>query len=67
MKQKETPMKFALMSGEEEVTRTSTIMGIVRHLGCTQVYLYNCKLRDVNKDGSWAFNYKNINYTIKSL
>lgn len=67
MKQKETPLKYILMSGNEEIIRTTNIKGICEHLDCSFPWIYANKHKDINKDGSWSFNFNNYNYTIKSI
>jgi Rieske Fe-S protein len=67
MKKVEKQNKYILMSGDEEITRSTNIQGICDHIGCSFPWIYANKNKDINKDGSWSFNFKGFNYTITNI
>ncbi len=67
MRKRETPIKYVLMSGDEEILKTKTIKEIYTHINSSFGWIYANKNKDINKDGTWSFNFKDINYTIITL
>jgi hypothetical protein len=67
MKKVEKQIKYILTSGTEEITRTQTVQQICDFLGCSFPYIYANKHKNINKDGSWSFNFNSYNYTITTI
>lgn len=67
MKKVEKQNKYVLMSGDEEITRSTNVQGLCDHIGCSFAWVYANKRKNVNKDGSWSFNFKGYNYTITNI
>ena len=67
MKLSTNKKQYILFSGDEELTRKKTLKEICDSIGVSTVYVYESKKKDVNKDGSWSFNFQDYNYTIVKL
>lgn len=67
MKVVQKEIKYQLMSGTEEITKGSSIQELANYIGASWGYIYSNKNKNVNKDGSWSFNFKGYNYTIINL
>ena len=67
MKLKTKKEKYQLVSGDEVVFTATSIQSLCNHIGCQFSWVYYNKSKDTNKDGTWSFNYKNYNYTIKTI
>lgn len=67
MKRSKKKLKYCLVSGDIELTRTSNISGICEYLGFAQPYLYQNKSRRIDSEGNMTFDYLGYNYTVLTL
>lgn len=67
MKKVEKQNKYVLMSGDEEITKAKSIQELCDHIKVSFPWVYANKNKDVNKDGTWSFNFNGYNYTILKL
>ena len=64
MKKVEKQKKYTLKSGDEEIITSTNIQSLCDYIGCSFAWVYANKNKDINKDGTWSFNFKGYNYTI---
>lgn len=67
MKKVEKENKYILQSGIEEIGRASSMMGLCKLINVSFPWVYYNKNKDINKNGSWSFNFKGFNYTIINI
>jgi len=64
MKKVEKPIKYILISGDEELLRAQSLQQICDYLGCSYMWVSINKRKKTKPDGTFSFNYLDYSYTV---